>query len=86
MTFAERRAMWREKREMRKLGRVRAAIGLVVVAISIWVGFLGGSMWFETVALVLLALMIFPFWASDQRVEAEWKARQAARRAADPGQ
>lgn len=74
--------MWREKRQMRKFVRVRVAVGLAVIAISIWVA-LGASMWWLTAATVLLGLMIFPFWTSDQRVEAEWKARQATRWAAD---
>ena len=79
MTFAERRAMWREKRHMRKFWRVRLAAALVALTLSIAVAF-GSSMWLLTVSLVLLALIMFPFLRSDQRVEAEWKARQAARR------
>ena len=75
--------MWREKRHMRKFWRVRLAAALVALALSIVVAF-GGSMWLLTVSLVLLGLMMLPFMRSDQRVEAEWKARQAARRSADP--
>ena len=71
---------------MRTLWRLRVAAAVVVIAINIWIALLGGTMWLEIVALVLLALLIFPFWSSDQRVEAEWKARQAARRSADPEQ
>ena len=77
--------MWREKRHMRKFWRVRLAAAVVAFALSIWVAF-GASMWVLTVSLVLLGLMMFPFMRSDQRVEAEWKARQAARRAADAEQ
>jgi fatty acid desaturase len=79
MTFAERRAMWREKRRMRKFWRTRIVAALAAVALNIWAWF-GGSDWMEAVALAVLALLMFPFWSSDRRVETEWKARQAARR------
>ena len=73
--------MWREKRHMRKFWRVRLAVALVALALSIAVAF-GGSMWLLTISLVLLALMMFPLLRSDQRVEAEWKARQTTRQCA----
>jgi hypothetical protein len=63
---------------MRKLWRVRVTAALVVIALSVWVGAFGGSIWLEVVGLVLLGLIILPFWSSDRRVEAEWKARQDA--------
>jgi fatty acid desaturase len=78
MTFAERRAMWREKRHMRKFWRVRLAAALGAFALSIIVAF-GGSMWLLAVSALLLGLMLIPFLRSDQRVETEWKALQAAR-------
>jgi uncharacterized BrkB/YihY/UPF0761 family membrane protein len=78
MTFAERRAMWREKRHMRKFWRVRLAAALVAFALSISVAF-GGSMWLLAVSTLLLGLLILPFLRSDQRVETEWNALQAAR-------
>ncbi len=71
---------------MWKLWRVRLAALPVIFALCIWVIAFGGSMWLEVVGLVLLGLIIVPFRSSDQRVEAEWKARHAARRAANAKQ
>jgi hypothetical protein len=79
MTFAERRAMWREKRHMRKFWRVRLGAALVAFALTILAA-VGGSMWLLAVSILLLGLLILPFLPSDQRVEAEWKRLQAARR------
>ena len=82
VNLAERRAMWREHRHLRKFWRVRLVAALVAVVLSVWGGWFGGGDWMLPAALVLLFLMIFPFWFSDRRAEAEWKARRAARDAA----
>jgi fatty acid desaturase len=79
MTFAERREMWREKRQMKKWWRVRLVAALVAVVLSIW-GLISGDMTVALVVLVVLGLGIFPFLASDLRVDAEWRARRASRR------
>jgi len=78
MTFAERRAMWREKRRMRKFWRARVAAALLALALSLSAWY-SGSERVEAVALVVVGLLIFPFWSSDRRVEADWKALQARR-------
>jgi protein-S-isoprenylcysteine O-methyltransferase Ste14 len=73
--------MWTEKRRMRKLGRARLAAALVGFFFAIWGGWFGGPSWGVYVTLVILGLIIFPFWWSDRQVEAEWKTRKAAREA-----
>ena len=69
---------------MKKFWQARLLAAIVATALSIWGAFDGGGWWHaEVVALVLIGLITFPFMRSDNRAEAERKARLDARRAAD---
>jgi hypothetical protein len=63
---------------MRRFWRVRVAAALLALTLNLWAWYSGGD-WMEPLALVVVGLLIFPFWSDDRRVEAEWKALQARR-------